>query len=299
LAARAAEARGMSATPFMPLWVGDFLTKTISLDTRETGAYMLLLMAMWTNGGTLPEDHKKLQRIARAGRDWPTIWQGIAHFFTVADGVISNKRLTEELHKAQRKSLVNSQSGARGGKAKALKEKNAALANATISPKQSYSEPERVEANASTYTPTPAPKPKRKVPDDPPGFAEFWAIYPCKKSKDDARKAWVKALLGADQETIMAAARRVEDRGEYTPYAATWLNKKRWQDEVTSHEPDRPQQPRRPGGGQALLDAAARASARFRSPSDDQGGEGGTGGGGPSMDFGPRGGATLTLLAFG
>lgn len=137
----------MSKTPFMPLWVADFLAKTPDLDAKETGAYLLILMALWTHGGRLPNDPRKLQRIARCGREWPKVWGAIERFFDVADGEISQGRLTEELQKVNAKLEVNAHNGARGGLAKALKNKEAALANATISLKQP--EPYIPEAKAS------------------------------------------------------------------------------------------------------------------------------------------------------
>lgn len=275
----------------MPLWVGDFLTKTISLDTRETGAYMLLLMAMWTNGGSLPEDHKKLQRIARAGRDWPTIWRGIEGFFKVENGVITQSRLTEELQKVCAKREANSRSGALGGKAKALKEKGVALANATISPQQSYSEPEsKGEAKASLA---------RKRGGDDPAFAEFWAIYPRKVAKGAARKAWAKATRTSDPPTIIAAASRVEDRGQYTPHPASWLNAERWLDEPEKpHEPTAQQSPRRPGGS-SLFDAAARLSDRFAASRGDCGDAEGDDPGGPGTHRASGGASVVALLAAG
>lgn len=141
----------MSGTPFMPLWVADFLKDTMDLEAKEVGAYMLLLMAMWGRDGRLPNDKKKLQRVARCGRDWPKVWASIGHYFDAEGDSITQGRLTRELQKVAAKREVNAQSGARGGRAKALKEKELAIANATVSLQQSYSETEEVkrEANAS------------------------------------------------------------------------------------------------------------------------------------------------------
>lgn len=141
----------MTQTPFMPLWVADFLLKTSDLDARETGAYLLLLMAMWSRDGALPDDQKKLQRVAKCGREWPAVWAAIRNYFDAVDGQITNKRLSEELQKARTKREVNQHNGGLGGRAKALKYNEATLANANVSPKQSYSETEeeKREANAS------------------------------------------------------------------------------------------------------------------------------------------------------
>lgn len=137
--------------PFMPLWVGDFMAKTGDLDAKEAGAYLLLLMTMWGRGGTLPDDQKKLQLVARCGRDWPRVWATISRFFTAGNGVISNQRLSEELQKCAAKRIVNSQNGERGGRAKALNKKNAHLANATVSLGKSLQQPEpEPESNNNT-----------------------------------------------------------------------------------------------------------------------------------------------------
>jgi hypothetical protein len=74
-------------------------------------------------------------------------------------------------------------------------------------------------------------------------FGAFWLNYPKKKSREEARKAWIAALArGADpQHVVTAAAGYAKERdGEdpkYTKYPATWLNKGCYDDE--------PEEPRR------------------------------------------------------
>jgi uncharacterized protein YdaU (DUF1376 family) len=218
----------MTAAPFMPLWVGDFMLKTGDLDARETGAYLLLLMAMWSRDGSLPADQKKLQRVAKCGREWPSVWATIGHYFDEAEGRITNRRLTEELQKVCAKREVNAHNGGLGGRAKALKDKEAHLANATVSPQQSYSESERREEIGKPISP-------------PDGFAEFWAIVPRKVAKPAALKAYRAALKRADRQTILdgmaryAESRRGKDM-QFTVHPATWLNGDRWADEAPSQK---------------------------------------------------------------
>lgn len=165
----------MSTHPFMRLWVGDFVKDTLELDAKEVGAYMLLLMAMWERGGSLPADHNKLRRVARVGRDWPKVWAAIEVYFTQADGKISQSRLTAELNYARTKATRAKQSGSLGGKAKSLKSNERGLANAKRT--LSYSEPE-------SYTPQP---PRSGGPDnleffegkDPVRLAQAAAIRNC------------------------------------------------------------------------------------------------------------------------
>lgn len=71
-------------------------------------------------------------------------------------------------------------------------------------------------------------------------FASFWKVYPRKTDKAKAQKSWDK--LRPDQplfEQIMAGLARhcesrdwLKDDGQFIPHPTTWLNGKRWEDEV-------------------------------------------------------------------
>ncbi|MBS4077671.1 hypothetical protein ACEK06_06200 [Pseudomonas brenneri] len=71
-------------------------------------------------------------------------------------------------------------------------------------------------------------------------FEVFWKLYPNKKSKKDARKAWEKLKPSADlRQTLMTALGNhrisrdwTKDDGQYVPMASTWLNGERWTDEL-------------------------------------------------------------------
>lgn len=69
-------------------------------------------------------------------------------------------------------------------------------------------------------------------------FEVFWKLYPNKKAKANARKAWMKLKPSAElRQTLMTALgnHRVsrdwtKDDGQYVPMASTWLNGERWTD---------------------------------------------------------------------
>ncbi|ENB9667650.1 phage replication protein [Pseudomonas putida] len=87
----------------------------------------------------------------------------------------------------------------------------------------------------NTSTPTALPTP---ASDDL--FPKFWKLYPNKKGKAAAEKAWKKLKVTDDLFTLIAQGLAkqcaspgwIKDKGQFIPHPATWLNGKRWEDEV-------------------------------------------------------------------
>ena len=87
-------------------------------------------------------------------------------------------------------------------------------------------------------------------------FLTFWLRYPKKKNIDRAKKAWAK--LTAEERVLAMTAlpahiassewhRIPPEGGDYIPYAATWLNARRWEDEMlSSYIPAKPKVPAKP-----------------------------------------------------
>ncbi|MBM3606199.1 MAG: DUF1376 domain-containing protein [Alphaproteobacteria bacterium] len=144
----------MSNTPFMQFYPGDYLGKTMDLTTEQHGAYLLILMTMWQHDAKLPNDPKKLARIARlTPAKFAAVWSEISRFFEVDGDTITNPRMTKERKKAAEKSQKRATAGSAGGKAKALKDQESRLANAMQlpchSPDTRNQSEEREEAKAS------------------------------------------------------------------------------------------------------------------------------------------------------
>lgn len=101
----------MAQYPAMPLWTDAYLGDTTHLSTIEHGAYLLLLMAMWRNDGSLPNDDRLLAKYTRltAGQ-WARVKPILAPFFTIKDGKIAQGRLTDELNAVRRRSRSASDS---------------------------------------------------------------------------------------------------------------------------------------------------------------------------------------------
>lgn len=64
-------------------------------------------------------------------------------------------------------------------------------------------------------------------------FDQFWKIYPIKKDKPKARRAFEKALKRASLQTILDGATRYRDdpnrEDKYTKYPEGWLNNDAWE----------------------------------------------------------------------
>lgn len=71
-------------------------------------------------------------------------------------------------------------------------------------------------------------------------FDTFWTYWPKKVNKESARKAWAKIspderLLETMISSILAFQKTegwTKDSGRYIPHPATWLNNRRWEDEI-------------------------------------------------------------------
>lgn len=84
----------------MPFWTDAYLGDTHDLTTIEHGAYLLILFAMWRAGGQLPNDDRKLAKVAKLNsQQWARLRETIMDFMTVsADGLtITQGRLADEL----------------------------------------------------------------------------------------------------------------------------------------------------------------------------------------------------------
>lgn len=88
---------------WMPLYIGDYLADTMELSTEQHGAYLLLLMAYWKNGGALSSDPRRLAAIARMPLDaWSNAQAMLESFFdTQTDPSLwIHERAEEEINKA-------------------------------------------------------------------------------------------------------------------------------------------------------------------------------------------------------
>ena len=80
----------------------------------------------------------------------------------------------------------------------------------------------------------------RKKYEDTPEFEAFWNAYPKQKAKTEAREAFAK--VDVPLQTLLDALEIqkrshdwTKDGGQYIPYPAKWLNKRRWEDSMDAN----------------------------------------------------------------
>jgi uncharacterized protein YdaU (DUF1376 family) len=213
----------------MPLYVADYLADTTHLSTLEHGAYCLLLMSMWRNGGTLPDDDAKLAKFARmTGAQWARVRGSVMAFFDVEEGVCTQRRLAVEIEKHANVVRQRRESGSLGGKAKALKDNKPTLALARDLLCQPEPEPELKEE--SPPPPKGEKKARRKpetpLPDD----------FPTLEMKQDAVRRVAAAQKGV---RVSAEAERcrnwcLQEDKRCRDWAAFWRN---WIDRAIERAP--------------------------------------------------------------
>ena len=98
-------------------------------------------------------------------------------------------------------------------------------------------------------------------------FEEFWKSYPRKEGKQKARSAFEKVDVDLDVlltalEQHKKSAQWTKNGGEFIPHASTWLNGRRWEDQMAA---DYSSIPKGASGelGEAELEAIRRIMSEF------------------------------------
>ena len=216
----------------MPMYWGDYFSKTRHLTCEQHGAYLQLLGTMWLSGGSLKNTPQNLAKLTGSTPSrWAKISPAIMAFFVVEGDIITHERLMFELKKAQEKSIKRAVLGASGGRAKSLKTKEVAVAIAS----------DLLDTRARLQ-PQPEPDIRKEstflIVSE---FESFWSAYPLKVAKVAGRKAYLAAVKNTPHEIIMEGVSRLtaEVRDpRFIPHASTWLNGQRWQDQIIERKPD-------------------------------------------------------------
>lgn len=104
---------------WMPLYVNDYLGDTMRLTTEQHGAYLLLLMACWREGGKVPGDPASLASITRMSpKGWASMQPVMEPFFLCRNDFWVHKRVMEELEQARTRVAKASKAGSTAARAR-------------------------------------------------------------------------------------------------------------------------------------------------------------------------------------
>lgn len=224
------------SSPWMPLYVADYLADTRRLTMAEHGAYMLLIMEYWRNGG-LPDDETRLARIVGATpEEWAQVRDNVAELFQPG---WRHKRIDAELAKSRDKSDAAKASAARRWQSKgnangdanayanAMPTQCEGNANAMLPQSQSHISPSLRSGDTRARRASPS-----EAKEAAQAFDQFWEAWPNKIGKPVAAKAFFRVWREAD--AIVAGVERYKlDKPPDRPWLnpSTFLNQRRWEDD--------------------------------------------------------------------
>lgn len=188
----------MAEFPAIPLWTDALLGDTTHLSAAEFGAYMLMLITAWRSPDCdLPNDDKYLSKVCRLP---PMMWRQsksvLLEFWDTDDaGRLHQKRLSAERKYVSAVVEKRRAAGASGGRAKALRNGDVSVANASNLLEQTPSKP---------LAPTPTPTPFKKEWHSPNGRKEDVGQYrvPPAGSVEADRKVRAKCIAETGRQMI-------------------------------------------------------------------------------------------------
>lgn len=222
-------------------------SSTWALASAEVKPWLLMMwLTAWKQVpcGSIPADEEVIA--AMIGMP-PKLWEKhrkvmLRGWSSANDGRMYHKVLTARVHEMLSKRRSESER-------KALyRQGTPALSRGT---ELGQTEDSHGKAADSTRKATPSPSPTekqnpptpRKRGEESDGFAEFYAAYPRHQARGKAAKAFrSQGLTRSDLPALLAAiaAQRstpdwIKESGQFIPYPATWLNDRRWLDEVVTN----------------------------------------------------------------
>ena len=212
---------------FYPHHIGDFQRDTASLSDSDTMAYLRLIWMYYDTELPLPNDSKRLA--FKIGSNPDSVQIILDTFFVKEQDVYRHKRCDQVLNGIYDKSVKAKLS------AQARWSKNA---NVMQTQSERNANALNNDANAAKIDATHNPIPITHINKYIDRFDEFWKIYPKKIAKESAKKVWLRIKPNDDLITKITKAvkdqKLSERESQFIPHAATWLNNKRWEDEVTT-----------------------------------------------------------------
>lgn len=189
--------------------IGDYASHTRHLTPLEDLAYRRLLDVYYLHERPLNECLTSVARLINMREHEAEVKAVLDEFFELTDDGWINCRADEEIMHYREKI----EQASKAGKASAER---------------------RFNDRSTDVQPNNNHKPINK--EDIDRFDEFWKLYPRKVAKPNALKVWLR--IKPDDELLTSIIDAVKRQGlydkeiQFVPHPATWLNQRRWEDEV-------------------------------------------------------------------
>lgn len=216
----------MNGLPYYKAYPRDFIEGTIGMPFEVKCAYRVVLDLIYLQGGHLPDDPRYISgNLGCSIRKWKSIREHLIQIgkIHVSGEFLTNKRADNELETLSKYRENQAENARKPRKSKGLEKPP--QSQRALKPEP---EPEREDTNVSS----------RRKPSPDEGFPDFWEIWPSKKNKEAARKAWRKLSI-EDKRAAFSAIRDgwFERWQQASPdanpiHAATFLNARRWEDQA-------------------------------------------------------------------
>ncbi|MBM0140178.1 YdaU family protein [Pseudomonas cannabina] len=228
---------------FFPFHPGDYMLRTAHLDPFEDLAYRRLIDLYYVNESPLQGNAEELSRVIRLRKNADQVAAVLQEFFVEKEpGLWSHSHCDEVIDQYRLKAKQAAENGKRGGRPKKTQGEpnpNPEETQPVISANPAET---GLKANQEPITNNHKPIDQKHTAQAPADelFPKFWKLYPNKKGKTAAEKAWKKLKVTDDLFTLIAQGLAkqcaslawTKDNGQFIPHPATWLNGKRWEDEV-------------------------------------------------------------------
>lgn len=251
--------------PYFRFYPSDFMRGVRGMTAQEIGLYTMLLCRIYEESG--PIENHTLRLATYCGMRLATFEKTLDKIVQLGkivsqNGVLSNPRAEAEISNRANDLEI----AIRAGKASAEKRQQNQRQDATPV-QRSFN---HTDTDTDTLKREGKPSLALIAPETikPDMFNEFWERYPRKKSKDDARKAYDKAMKVVDHDGLMFALSErlpgiMAKEPQFQAYPATWLNKGMWKDDIEPNcPPHGPSGTRPSGSGISMASGFAAVAAR-------------------------------------
>jgi uncharacterized protein YdaU (DUF1376 family) len=244
---------------FYPFHVGDYTLRTAHLDPLEDLAYRRLLDLYYANETAIAGDAASIARLIRMRSNAEEVAVVLGEFFEETPEGWRHSHCDEVIAQYQAKARQAAENGKRGGRPRKPEapdpqpkakqsgsdqhsEENPEITQPVNSANQeetgSKTNQEPITNNQNQEDQKTCSPSAHAASDEL--FDRFWNLYPRKQDKAKALKAWAKLKVGEELFALIAKALAAQatshdwlkDGGRFVPMPTTWLNGRRWEDEV-------------------------------------------------------------------